>query len=135
MRPWRLRLRPWWRCVELGDLQFCRRDRRNRRERNSQRRNGLRGSSSDGDGIETRGDFGNGPAAPEIAAECVPRNVEKRLGKCIGDARVGLTFKLQGRCILRECFDQGHAERPDVSGSGERRGRGFGSVVSIELAR
>src|SRR5713226_6703195 len=37
--------------------------------------------------------------------------------------------------MLCECFDQGHTERPDVGGCGERRGSGFGSVVSLELAR
>jgi len=36
----------------------------------------LRGGRSGGDGIEARGDFRNGPAAPGFAAECVTRDIE-----------------------------------------------------------
>jgi hypothetical protein len=45
-------------------------------------------------GIEARGDFGNGPAAPGFAAECVTCDIEKRLGKRIGNDRVGLASGL-----------------------------------------
>jgi hypothetical protein len=47
-----------------------------------------------GRGIEVRGDFGKGPAAPGLAAECVTRDIEERLGKRIGDDRVGLASGL-----------------------------------------
>ena len=92
------------------------------------------GSGSDGHGIDARGDFGDGPAAPGVAAECVARDVEKGLRECIWDARVGLASGWQRRHLLRKCFDQGHAERPDVSGGGQRRRCGFRSIVSIEFA-
>src|SRR5437016_8918638 len=131
-----LHLRSWWWYVESWDLQLCRRNCRDRSERNSQqRRNGLAGGSADSHGTQVRGDFGNGPAAPWIPAECVTRDIEKWLGKSVGDDQVGLIPGLQDRRVLRECFDQSHAERPDVGGSGERRGRNFGSVVRIKLAR
>ena len=76
--------------------------------------------SGDGHGIETRGDFSNAPAAPWIAPECVTRDIEERLGKRVGDDWVGLISGLQDRYALRECFDQGDAERPDVGGRRER---------------
>ncbi len=91
--------------------------------------------SGNGGRIEAGGDFGYRPAAPGFAAKCVPRDVAKRLRNCIGDERIGWASRLPGGCVLRECFDQGHTERPDVGGCGERRGSGFGSVVSLELAR
>ena len=94
-----------------------------------------RSSGSDGDGIETRGDFWNGPAAPGIAAERVTRDIEKRLGKDIRDDRVSLASRLQCGYVLRKRFDQSQAQRPDVRGRGERRSCGFRSVVNIESAR
>ena len=116
-----LRLRSWWRYVEPWDWQLCRRNRRHRRERNSQRRNGLAaGGRGRGHRIQVRGDFGNGPSAPRIAAQCMTRDIEKWLGKRVGDDWVSLISGLQDRYALRECFDQGDAERPDVGGRRER---------------
>src|SRR6266481_2155682 len=37
--------------------------------------------------------------------------------------------------MLRECFDQSHAERPDIGGRGKRRDGRFGSIVSVKLVR
>src|SRR5437899_993924 len=136
LRTWRARRRSWFGWFELRDLKFCCRDGRNGGKRYGQRRNGLsRGSRSDSDGIETRGDFGNSPAAPGVAAERVTRDVEKRLGKGIRDDGVSLASGLQCEHVLRKCFDQGHPKRPDVGGRGERRSRGFRSVVNFESAR
>src|SRR5216683_6973234 len=73
-----LRLRPWRRSVELRDLQLCRGDGRNGRQRNSQRRNRLGGGSADGHGIEARRDIANGPTPPGFAAERVTSDVEER---------------------------------------------------------
>src|SRR5467141_1043576 len=63
LQTWRLRLRSWRRPVRLWHWQLCRGDSRNRGERDSYRRNGL-GGGGGGRGIEVRGDFGKGPAAP-----------------------------------------------------------------------
>src|SRR6267154_2667448 len=136
LRTWRARWRSWRGWFERRDLQFCRRDSLNCGKRYGQRRNGVsRSSGSDRDGIETRGDFWNGPAAPGIAAERVTRDIEKRLGKGIGGDRVSLASRLQCGYVLRERFDQSHAERPHVCGRHERRRRDFRSVVNIESAR
>src|SRR6266852_6880198 len=136
LQTWRTRRRSWLGWLERRDLQFCRRDSLNRGKRHGQRRNGLsRSSGSDGDGIETRGDFWDGPAAPGIAAKRMTRDIKKRLGKGIGDDRVSLSSRLQCGYVLRECFDQSHAQRPDVRGRGKRRSCGFRSVVNIESAR
>jgi len=94
----------------------------------------LSRGSCDGNGIETRGDFGNSPAAPRVAAERVTRDVEKRLVKGIGDDRVSRASRLQCGYVLRERFDQGHPERPDIGGRSERGSRGFRSLVNIESA-
>jgi len=73
--------------------------------------------------------------APGIAAEGVPCNVEQRLRKSIRDGWVGLASGLHGGRMLRECFDQSHAERPDIGGRGKRRDGRFGSIVSVKLVR
>ena len=95
----------------------------------------MSGSGSGRGGIEAGGNFGNGPAAPGIATQRVPRDVEKRLGKRVRDDWVSLASRLQGGRMLRECLDQGHAKRPDVGGWRERRRKSFGSVVNTEFAR
>ena len=130
-----MRLRSWGRGIESWDRQLCGRDRLNGREWNVQRRKGLSSSSRGGDGIEARGNFGNGPAATGIAAQRVARDVEKRLGKCVGDDRVSLASGWQAGCMLRERLDQGHAKRPHVGGGRERRRNSFGSDVNIEFAQ
>src|SRR5258708_11794876 len=127
--------RSWLGWFEIGDLQSCCRDRRNSGKRYGQRRNGLPGSGSCGDGIETRSYFGNSPAAPGVAAERVTRKVEKRLRKGIGDDRIGLASGLECGDVLRERFDRSHADRPDVCGRSERGSRGLRSVANIESAR
>src|SRR5713226_5309973 len=136
LQTWRTRRRSWLGWLERRDLQFCRRDSLNRGKRHGQRRNRLsRGSGSDRDRIETRGDFRNGPAPPGVAAERVTCDIEKRLGKDIRDDRVSLASRLQCGYVLRKRFDQSHAQRPDVRGRGEWRSCGFRSVVNIESAR
>jgi hypothetical protein len=135
LRTWWPRRRFWFGGLERRDLQFRRRDRRNRGKRHGQRRNGLSCGSRDRDGIETRGDFGNTPAATGVTAERVARDVEKRLGKDIRADRVSLASGLHYGYVLRQCFDQGHPQRPDIGRRSERRSGGFRSVVNIESAR
>src|SRR5882762_7955477 len=108
----RLRLRSRRRSFGAWDWQLGRGDGGNGRERDRQRRNGLRGSGSEGGGIEARGNFGNGPAAARIAAEGVAGDVEKGLRKRVGDERVGRASGLGAGNTLGEGFDQGHAQRP-----------------------
>src|SRR6266852_6311181 len=107
LRTLRLCLRSRGPRVVGWDLQFCRKDRRDWREWNGQRRNGLRGGGRNGDRIEARGDFGNGPAPPGVAAESMPRDVEEWLWVGIGHDWVGLASSWQGRRVLRKRFDQG----------------------------
>src|SRR5260370_5442758 len=109
LRTRRASRRSWLGRFEIGDLQSCCRDRRNSGKRYGQRRNGLPGSGSCGDGIETRSYFGNSPAAPGGAAERLTRKVEKRLREGIVDDRIGLASGLQGGYRLREAFAQSQA--------------------------
>src|SRR5258708_37853994 len=97
--------RSWLGRFEIGDLQSCCRDRRNSGKRYGQRRNGLPGSGSCGDGIETRSYFGNSPAAPGVAAERVTRNGGKRLREGIGDDPIGPASRVQRGYVLRGRFD------------------------------
>jgi len=48
------------------------------------------------------------------------RDIEERLRKRAGNGWIVLIVRLQSRCVLRERFDEGHAKRPDIAGSGER---------------
>ena len=139
-RVWDLRtrhlcLRLLQRCFELRNLQLRHGDRRNCGQGNRQRRNGLSGGGSGGYRVEARCNFGNSPSAPGIAAEGMPRDVEKRLGKRIRNDRIRLVPRLQCAWALRERFDQSHAQGPDVRSCGQRRSGCFGRVVSVEFAR
>src|SRR5260370_41396902 len=86
LRTWQARGRSWRGWFERRDLQFCRGDSLNWGKWYGQRRNGVpRSSGRDGDGIETRGDFSDGPAAPWVAAKRVTRAIEKSMGSGIFD--------------------------------------------------
>lgn len=105
-----------------------------RRRSLSRRRGRLSRSGCRRGRVETCADVGSGPTAFRVADESVTRDLKERLRKRIRHKRIGLTIRRQSGRALRERFDKGDAERPDVGGGRERRSGGLGSVVNVSSA-
>lgn len=107
------------------------RDCRNRRRRNGRNRS----CGGERNRIEARGEIGNRTALFRLAAQRVANEFAEGVGKRFGNDGIGGRVLRKLRKTLRQGFEKGHTQRPNIGAGSEALGGQFGCVVIVDKTR